>query len=178
MSKILRTGLRYVRELTLYDMMRSSPDFQDVKAALKERIDWTIELFRSCFTIHLTNGGSFLMLGALLFLLMAENIHIHYGRLSPTELKERAEYIGYATFAILFAVLDIGFVIVRVAAFVALSGSSALATSLVLISMSPSVILPVFTYLARHLKRRKSESGAEAKMESGAVVDETEAKAS
>ena len=27
------------------------------------------------------------MLGALLFLFMAENIHIQYGRLSPAELK-------------------------------------------------------------------------------------------
>ena len=131
------------------------------------------------------------MLCTLSFLVLAENIHIHYGRLLPTELKvyilpdncdlmsnvaavtssiqERAENIGYATFAILFAVLDIGFVIVRVAGLVALSGSPALATTLVLVSMSPSVILPMLTYLARLLRQRIS---GEVQMESGTVVDE------
>lgn len=65
--------------------------------------------------------------------------------------------------------LDIGFVIVRVAGLVALSGSPALATTLVLVSMSPSVILPMLTYLARLLRQRIS---GEVQMESGTVVDE------
>lgn len=79
-------------------------------------------------------------------------------------MQERAEDMGYATFAILFAMLDIGFVIVRVAGLVALSGSPALAVGLVVISMSPSVILPMLTYLARLLKQRKRESGGEVEM--------------
>ncbi|KAH0832243.1 hypothetical protein J3R83DRAFT_13217 [Lanmaoa asiatica] len=172
-SKIYETLTRYILRLTLYDMMRSSHDFEDVSAALNHRTDWSIELFRSCFTIHLSNGSYFLMLCALSFLVMAENIHIHYGRLSPAELKERAEFIGCGTLAFLFAVLDIGIGIVRVAGFVALSGSPTLATSLVLVSMSPSVILPMFTYLARLLRRRKRESDGEVVTGSGAVVDET-----
>ena len=143
-------------------------------------------------SIHPSNGGYFFMLCALFFLVMAENIHIHYGRLSPAELKvpilsamiilsltrqlsvqERAEYIGYATFAILFAVLDIGCVIVRVAGLIALSGSPALAASLVLVSMSASITLPLLTYPARLLKRRKRESGGEVAMESGTVAGGT-----
>lgn len=228
MSEILKAGIRYVHEHTLYNMMRSSPDFEDVKAALNERMGWSIELVSifvwpivqhhsplhellSSFvvasreeplpslhdpwltiprSIHLTSGGSPFMPGALLFLFMAENIHIQYGQLSPAQLKvcvscvqysdpiltivlqERAEHIGYATFALLFAVLDVGFVIVRVAALVALSGSSALATSLVLISMSPSV-LPVLTYPASLFKRRKCGSDIAVKMESDTVVDGT-----
>lgn len=75
--------------------------------------------------------------------------------------------MGYATFAILFAVLDIGFVIVRIAGLVALSGTPGLATSLVLVSMLPSVILPLLTYPAKFLKRRKRESGGEGEVESG-----------
>ncbi|KAF8440980.1 hypothetical protein L210DRAFT_948749 [Boletus edulis BED1] len=51
-----------------------------------------------------------------------------------TSVQERAEQIGYGTFAILFAilfaVLDIGFVIVRVAGLAALSGSPGLAVGL------------------------------------------------
>ena len=89
-------------------------------------------------------------------------------------VQERAEYIGYATFAILFAVLDIGCVIVRVAGLIALSGSPALATSLVLVSMSASITLPLLTYPARLLKRKKRESGGEVTMELGAVADATE----
>ncbi|KAF8427575.1 hypothetical protein L210DRAFT_3634446 [Boletus edulis BED1] len=162
--------LRTILGLTLYDMMQLSHDFEDVKAALNDRIDWSVELFRSCLTIRIDNGSYFFMC-ALAFLVIAENIHLHYGRLSPTELKERADQIGYATFAILFAVLDIGFVIVRVAGFVALSGSPALAVGLVFVTMSPFAILPVLTYPARLLKRRKQELTEEAKLESGTMVD-------
>jgi len=43
-SKILRTVTRHILGLTLYDMMQSSDDFRDVKAALSVRIDWSIEL--------------------------------------------------------------------------------------------------------------------------------------
>jgi L-cystine uptake protein TcyP (sodium:dicarboxylate symporter family) len=85
--------------------------------------------------------------------------------------QERAAYVGYATFAILFAVLDIGYVIVRVAGLIALSGSPALATILVLVSMSASVTLPLLAYPARLLNRRKRESGGELAMESGTVAD-------
>ena len=124
-SRILRTVTRHIVGLTLYDMMRSSPDFEDVKVALNDRTNWSIELvsipFSSSFnishlctnrrtvsqllhvgdrcpklhvrrltiprSIHLSNGGYFFMLCTLSFLVMAENIHIHYGRLSPAELK-------------------------------------------------------------------------------------------
>ena len=124
---MLRTVTRKILGLTLYDMMRSSHDFEDVKAALNDRTDWSIELVstsdrcklrrvsplheslysfvaasrrRPLFflhlevsslmiprSIHLSDGGNFFMLCALFFLVMAENIHIHYGRLSPGELK-------------------------------------------------------------------------------------------
>ena len=88
-----------------------------------------------------------------------------------SSVQERAEYIGYATFAILFAVLDIGCVIVRVVGLIALSGSPALAASLVVVSMSASVIPPLLAYPARLLKRRKRNSSGEVAMESGTVVD-------
>ena len=77
------------------------------------------------------------------------------------------------TFAILFAVLDIGFVIVRITGLVALSGSPALAMGLVLVGMSPSSILPMLICLVRLLKRRKRESSGEVDMGSRAVVDGT-----
>jgi hypothetical protein len=123
-SNILSTVTRKILGLTLYDMMRSSHDFEDVKAALTDRTDWSIELVSTsgmCIlhhvsplreslysfvaasrrgtsvlsmsarltiprSIQLSNGGYFFMC-ALSFLVMAENIHIHYGRLSPAELK-------------------------------------------------------------------------------------------
>ena len=90
----------------------------------------------------------------------------------PSSVQERAEHIGYATFAILFAVLDIGFVIVRVAGLVALSGSPVLAAGLVLSSISPSVVFPMFTYPARLLKRREREPTGDVEMESGTVAVE------
>ncbi|KAI9462963.1 hypothetical protein HD554DRAFT_2330317 [Boletus coccyginus] len=171
-SKILRTVTRHILGLTLYDMMQSSHDFRDVKAALSDRIDWSIELLTTPRSIHLSNGGHFFMPCALFFLVMAENIQIHYGRLSPAELKERVENIGYATFAILFAVLDIGFVIVRVAALVALSGSPAIAASLVLVSMSPSIMIPMLTYIARLLKGKEHEPSGEVEIRTARMVEE------
>ena len=43
-SNILRTVTRKILGLTLYDMMRSSHDFEDVKTVLTDRTDWSIEL--------------------------------------------------------------------------------------------------------------------------------------
>ncbi|KAG6375953.1 hypothetical protein JVT61DRAFT_2830 [Boletus reticuloceps] len=43
-SKLFKTITQNVPGLTLYDMMQSSHDFEDVKAALNDRIDWSIEL--------------------------------------------------------------------------------------------------------------------------------------
>ena len=90
-----------------------------------------------------------------------------------SSVQERVEHIGYATFAILFTVLDIGFVIVRVAGLVALSGSPVLAAGLVLFSMSPSVVSPMFIYPARLLKRREREPAGDVEMVSGTVVVES-----
>lgn len=78
--------------------------------------------------------------------------------------------MGYATFAILFAILDIGFIVVRITGFVALSGSPALAMSLVLISMSPSVIFPFLAYPAKLLRMRSHKSSGVEEAESGNVV--------
>ncbi|KAN0087805.1 hypothetical protein V8E55_006426 [Tylopilus felleus] len=161
--KMLGTVTQYILGLILYD----------VKVVLNDRTDWSIELVSTSLRIHLNNGGHFFMLCALFFLIMAENMRIHYGRLSPAESKGRAERIGYATLAILFAMLDIGTVIVRVSALVALSGSPALTANLALISMSPSILLPLLCYPARLFKRRKRQSTGEVVMESGMVVDGT-----
>ena len=46
-SKILKTVSRSMLALTLYDKMLSSRDFQDVKEALNDRTDWSIELVSS-----------------------------------------------------------------------------------------------------------------------------------
>ena len=75
------------------------------------------------------------------------------------------------TFAILFAVLDIGFVVVRVTGLVALSGSRGLATTLVIVSMLPPVILPLLARAAKLVKRRKPASGGGDEVESGIVDD-------
>ncbi|KIJ15041.1 hypothetical protein PAXINDRAFT_12302 [Paxillus involutus ATCC 200175] len=78
---------RYLLHLTLYDMIRSSSNFEDVKAVLNERTNWTIEVLRSVLAIPLANGSHFVTLCSLLFLIMAESIHLNYGRLTPRALK-------------------------------------------------------------------------------------------
>ena len=124
-SKISEAIVPHMPGYTLYEMMCLSYDFQDVKLALNDHTNWSIELvstshrgayfhvslsreplysfvaasrwsplspsFKSRLTmfysVHLTNGSHFFMLSTLSFLVMAETIHIRYGRLSPAELK-------------------------------------------------------------------------------------------
>jgi len=69
--------------------------------------------------------------------------------------------MGYATFAILVAVPDVGFIVVRIAGFAAMSGTPGLAVSLVLISMVPSVVLPLFAHAGKLVKRRRRASDGE-----------------
>ena len=225
LSNISKAVTQQMPRYTLYEMMRSSHDFQDVKLALNDHTNWSIELVSTSLrrvyfhvsssleplysfvavsrrsqlfppwtsgltmfcSVHLTNSSHFFMLSTLSFLVMAETIHIHYGRLSPAELKvstrsfsrelltnktqERVESMGCITFAILFAVPDIGFIIVRVTGLVALSGTPGLATTLVLISMLPPVILPLLACAAKLMKRGRRASDGGDQIESGIVDD-------
>lgn len=43
-SKLFDAGLRCSSRFTLYEMIRSSHNFEDVKVALNERTNWSIEL--------------------------------------------------------------------------------------------------------------------------------------
>ncbi|KIK74455.1 hypothetical protein PAXRUDRAFT_835971 [Paxillus rubicundulus Ve08.2h10] len=148
-SAAAKTLAQYLLRLTPYDMMRSSHDFEDVKATLNERTTWTIEVLRSVFAIRFANGGYFITLCSLLFLLMAETTHLYYGRLSPLELKERVENMGHATFAILITIPDLGIIIVRVAAILTASPSLALAALLIFLSAAPSFVLPLLMHTIR-----------------------------
>lgn len=84
------------------------------------------------------------------------------------------ESMGCATFALLFAMLDIGVVTVRVVGLVALSGSAGLASSLILVSMSAPMILPLLSKTAKLVKRRRRKSGGSGEVESGIMVEETQ----
>ena len=80
---------------------------------------------------------------------------VTHDSLTSDKIQEHVEDMGYATFAILFAVLDIGFVVIRVTELVALSGTPGLAAGLVIISFLPSVILPLLIYTAKLAKGRR-----------------------
>ncbi|KAF8836572.1 hypothetical protein BDN67DRAFT_1071886 [Paxillus ammoniavirescens] len=155
-SAAAKTLAQCILQLTPYDMMQSSHDFEDVKAALDERTTWTIEVLRSVFAIRFANGGHFITLCSLLFLLMAETMHLHYGRLPPLQLKERVENMGYATFAILITIPDLGIIIVRVAGILTASPSLVLAVFLIFLSAAPPFILPL---LIRTIRNPTAEQG-------------------
>ncbi|KAF9234712.1 hypothetical protein BU15DRAFT_78789 [Melanogaster broomeanus] len=146
----VQTLVRSLLQFTLYDMMRSSHDFEDVKAALNERTTWSIDMLRSVLSIRLANGGYFLTLCPRLVLLMAESIHLHYGRLTPSGLKERVDNMGHATFAMLIAMLDFGVVVIRIAEIFALCRSSCL----IFICMAPILIVPLLIYLVKSFRPR------------------------
>ncbi|KAF9231083.1 hypothetical protein BU15DRAFT_82855 [Melanogaster broomeanus] len=163
---------RYLLQLTLYDMMQSSADFEDVKAALNERTNWTIEMLRNVFTICLTNGGYFITSCSLLLLVIVESIHLHYGRLAPLQLKERAENMGYATFAVVIAIPDICIIIIRVTGIIAVSGSPWLAFCLIFFSAALTIILPLLIHLVKRISIRVRQPTVEqGGIEHGEVVD-------
>ena len=43
-AKIFKVPTQFILRLTLYEMMCSSPDFENVRVALNDRTDWSIEL--------------------------------------------------------------------------------------------------------------------------------------
>ncbi|KIJ67442.1 hypothetical protein HYDPIDRAFT_108218 [Hydnomerulius pinastri MD-312] len=169
-SKIAAALLRYLLQFTLYDMMLSSHDFEDVRSALNERVNWTIEMLRSAFNIRLANGGYFITLCTLFFLAAAESMHMHYGRLTPAQLKERVETMGYATFAIINAIPDLGALIIRAAEIITVSGSPGLAFVIVLFSAIPGIIIPVLLHLVDTFRTKAHKPTAEQEVAEGTVV--------
>ncbi|KAF9234707.1 hypothetical protein BU15DRAFT_65490 [Melanogaster broomeanus] len=185
-SEAIKMGTRCLLQLTLYDMMQSSTNFDDVKAALNERTNWTIEMashahltfadtlkqLRNVFTICLTNGGYFITSCSLLLLVIVESIHLHYGRLAPLQLKERAENMGYATFAVVIAIPDICIIIIRVTGIITVSGSPWLAFCLIFFSAALTIILPLLIHLVKTINIRISQPTVEqGEIERGEVVD-------
>ena len=58
---LLDAGARYLSKITLCEMLFSPHDFEDVKAALNEQTNWSIELasvFPSVLTYFLTSSHS------------------------------------------------------------------------------------------------------------------------
>ncbi|KAG6372786.1 hypothetical protein JVT61DRAFT_7186 [Boletus reticuloceps] len=99
-------------------------------------------------------------------------MHVHYGRLPPTTIKERVEEMGHMTSTILFTTLDLGVVIVRIAGIFALSETPVLATGLVFTSTVPWIV-PLLTFSITTLNSKGSYIlGDGAGIESGDVVEE------
>ncbi|KAF9232120.1 hypothetical protein BU15DRAFT_67745 [Melanogaster broomeanus] len=111
------------------------PTSEDVKAALNERTNWTIEMLRN----------------------------VPY---------ERAENMGYATFAIVIAIPDVGIIIIRVVGIIVVSGPPWLAFCLIFFSAAPTIILPLLIHLVKTFRIRIHQPTVDqGEIERGEVVE-------
>ncbi|KAF9234708.1 hypothetical protein BU15DRAFT_78786 [Melanogaster broomeanus] len=91
---------------------------------------------------------------------MAESMHMHHGRLAPGELKERADNMGHAAFAIVIATLDSGIVVICAAGIFALCGSSWLAKCLIFVCAAPTIIVSQLIHLVKSVRPRTRQPPA------------------
>ncbi|KIK91959.1 hypothetical protein PAXRUDRAFT_830401 [Paxillus rubicundulus Ve08.2h10] len=127
----------------------------DILRMLNERRGWAIDAYRSCFNINLPRNNSFATLCTLVFLAMAETMHLCYGRLSPTQLMGRIDAIGHENFAIMNAIPELGVIVVRIIEILAMSDSPVTAASLALVGCLPVIGLQVPALL--HFMKTLSE---------------------
>ncbi|KAF9219196.1 hypothetical protein BS17DRAFT_789974 [Gyrodon lividus] len=142
-STLFDAVIQIILQLTPYQALRSS---EDVLRMLNDRRGWVIDAYRSCSNTNLPRYNTFATLCTLVFLTMAETLHLRYGRLSPAQLRRRMDAIGYETFAIMSAIPELGVMIVRIVEIFAVSESPVVAASLTLVTALPVIALPVFLH--------------------------------
>ncbi|KAI6000366.1 hypothetical protein F5J12DRAFT_257296 [Pisolithus orientalis] len=98
---------------------------------------------RRLYSPNIRTDNTFVVLSALVFLTMAEWMHLLYSGLTPEEFQERICTIGHRTFAILAAIPRLGLVIIRNVEIVVIADSLALACGLIVASMFPALIFPL-----------------------------------
>ncbi|KAI6148917.1 hypothetical protein BKA82DRAFT_997032 [Pisolithus tinctorius] len=99
--------------------------------------------YRSYLSPNIRTDNMFVVLSALVFLTMAEWMHLLYSGLTSEELQERIHAMGHRTFAILAAIPRLGLVIIRNVEIVMIADSPALACGLIVASTFPALIFPL-----------------------------------
>ncbi|KAI6141242.1 hypothetical protein BKA82DRAFT_28664 [Pisolithus tinctorius] len=136
-------ALQFILQLTLFANLRAVDDYAHVLANLVEYWEWDIDAYRSYLNPNVRTDNTYIVLFALVFLTMAEWMHLLYGRLTPGELRDRIYAMGHRTFAIFAAIPHLGVLIIRNVEIIAIAGSPVLACGFIVASMFPALLFPL-----------------------------------
>ncbi|KAF9235670.1 hypothetical protein BU15DRAFT_77795 [Melanogaster broomeanus] len=75
-SAFFSSIIQIILQLTSYEALRASEEHNDVVRMLNERRGWAIDAYRSCFNINLLLDNTSTTLCTLVFLAMAEILHL------------------------------------------------------------------------------------------------------
>ncbi|KAI6141225.1 hypothetical protein BKA82DRAFT_133568 [Pisolithus tinctorius] len=98
---------------------------------------------RRPYSPNIRTKNTFVVLSALVFLTMAEWMHLLYSGLTSEELQECIQAMGHCTFAILTTIPCLGLIIICNVEIVVIADSPALACGLIVVSMFPALIFPL-----------------------------------
>ncbi|KAI6001395.1 hypothetical protein EDD15DRAFT_2527401 [Pisolithus albus] len=145
-------AIQFVLQLTPFANIRAMDDHADILRYIAEYCEWDIDAYRTYLNPNLRTDSTYIVLCALVFLAMAEWMHLVYSGLTSEELQQRMYAMGHRTFAILAAIPRLGVIIVRNMEIVVIADSPVLALWLVVASMFPALIFPLLLSGARELR--------------------------
>ncbi|KAI6148933.1 hypothetical protein BKA82DRAFT_4481497 [Pisolithus tinctorius] len=144
-------AIQSILQLTPFANIHAIDDYAHVLAHLVEYWEWDIDVYRSYLNPNVHSDNTYIVLCALVFLTMAEWMHMLYGGLTPEELQERIYAMGHRTFAIFTAIPRLGVVIIRNMEIVVIADSPALACGFIVASMFP-LLFPLIVSGARKIQ--------------------------
>ncbi|KAI5989552.1 hypothetical protein EDD15DRAFT_2370624 [Pisolithus albus] len=162
-------AIQFVLQLTPFANIRAMDDHADILRYIAEYWEWDIDAYRTYLKYavdttpfvliqhclhspNLRTDSTYIVLCALVFLTMAEWMHLVYSGLTSEELQQRMYAMGRRTFAILAAIPRWGVIMVCNMEIVVIADSPVLALWLVVASMFPALIFPLLLSGARELR--------------------------
>lgn len=162
-------AIQFILKLTPFTNIRAIDDHAHILAHLVEYWEWDIDAYRSYLNPNIRTDNTYIVLCALVFLTMAEWMHLLYGGLTPEELQERINAMGHRTFAIFAAIPRLGVVIIRNMEIIVIADSPTLACGFIVASMFPALLFPLIVagaqkiqgWIANRRQRAPEHNGAE-----------------
>ncbi|KAI6113830.1 hypothetical protein EDD17DRAFT_1875005 [Pisolithus thermaeus] len=144
--------IRFMLQLTPFANMHPADDYARILAYLVKYWKWDIDACRTYLNPNIRAENTYVVLCALVFLIMAEWMHMRYSGLTTEELKERIYAMGRRTFAILAVIPHLGVIIIRNVEIFVIADSPALARGLIVASMFPALVFPLMLSGIRKLR--------------------------
>ncbi|KAI6106968.1 hypothetical protein EV401DRAFT_2005386, partial [Pisolithus croceorrhizus] len=144
--------IRFMLQLTPFANVDPADDYARILAYLVKYWKWDIDAYRTYLNPNIRADNTYVVLCALVFLIMAEWMHMRYSGLTTEELKERIYAMGRRTFAVLAVIPHLGVIIIRNLEIFVIADSPALACGLIAASMFPALIFPLMVSGIRKLQ--------------------------